>query len=140
MGRLNVAAKCGGNGVETSGDRRSPLHTKKIYFPEITSKSVGANCVRPREIMKFSVIHGIYLANKYPQIRRDRRPRLSETHKEILFVLRLQSIFACRGDHRSSEVVMEIIAALCGGCSVATSAGDKPPPYSFVRITAAQIQ
>ena len=104
----------GENGITTSGDRRSPLQTNKIRFLKITSKSVGANCVRPSKTMKFDVIYGIYLINKYPQICRDRRPRRSGPHKQILCNSRLQSIFGCRGDHRSSEVIMRIIAAFFG--------------------------
>ena len=51
----------GGNGVETSGERSSPLQTNKIHFPEITSKSVGATCGRPSKTKKFDVIYGVYL-------------------------------------------------------------------------------
>ena len=32
---------------------------------------------------KFNVIYDVYLANKYPQTCRDRRPRLSKPHEEI---------------------------------------------------------
>ena len=78
-----IAALCGENGGATSDDHRSPLQTNKICLFKIISKSVGANCVRPSEIMKFSVIYGIYLINKYLQTCRDRRPRRSELHEEI---------------------------------------------------------
>ena len=68
-----IAALCGGNGIATSCDTQFAPTKFDVHRNKFSLSYVGANCVRFCKIMRFYLIYGIYLANKYPQTCRDRR-------------------------------------------------------------------